>query len=230
MKQYKKDNFKIAIQVLKSFLKQFFEIAKWIRKAKREIILQMIISLLKTRENVVATTQNKIEIIFKIYFSFSSIVVMNNIKRFVYFSSIKNDKTMTRREIIKVVYKINSNKVSKINEIINKMLRQLARVIIKQIHFLFNKCIKENIKSSHFKKIFIIMLQKSDKKNYTKSLSYKLIILLNMLNKMLKSIMSERFRYIIKTLNTFLNIQMKIRKQRSINTILQLITKKIHTI
>ena len=74
------------------------------------------------------------------------------------------------------------------------------------------------------------MLRKLNKKNYTKLLLYKLIALLNTLNKILKLIMSERFRYAVETLNTFLNIQMSARKQRSINTILQFITKKIHTI
>ena len=56
---------------------------------------------------------------------------MNDIEKFVYFSSINDDETMTRRKITKIVYKINLNKMSKINEIINKALRQLAKVIIK---------------------------------------------------------------------------------------------------
>ena len=56
------------------------------------------------------------------------------------------------------------------------------------------------------------MLRKSNRKNYTKLLSYKLIALLNTLNKMLKSIMLKCFRYIVEILSTFLNIQMKTRK------------------
>ena len=87
--------------------------------------------MLKTRENVVITTQNKIEIIFKIHFLFLSIVFMNDIEKFICFSSTDDDKIMIRREIIKVVYKINLNKMLKINEIINKTLQQLARIIIK---------------------------------------------------------------------------------------------------
>ena len=82
------------------------------------------------RKNVVATTQNKVEIIFKIYFFFLSIILINDIEKFVYFSSTNDDKMITRRETIKVVYKINSNKMSKVNEIINKALRQLPRIII----------------------------------------------------------------------------------------------------
>ena len=47
---------------------------------------------------------------------------------------------------------------------------------------------------------------------------------------MLKLIVFERIHYNVKTLKTFLNIQMNARKQRSVNTILQFIIKKIHTI
>ena len=162
--------------------------------------------MLKTRENAVAMTQNKIKIIFEIHFSFLSIIFINDIEKFIYFSSTDDDETITRREIIKIVYKINLNKTSKVNEVINKTLRHLAQIIIEQIHFCFDKCIKENIQSSHFKKIFIIILRKSNKKNYTKSSLYKSIALLNMLNKMLKSIVSKCFQYIIETLNTFSNI------------------------
>ena len=56
---------------------------------------------------------------------------MKNVEKYEYFSLIHNEASMTHREIIKVIHKINSDKIFKINEIINKILRQLARVIIK---------------------------------------------------------------------------------------------------
>ena len=87
--------------------------------------------MLKTRENVAAMTQNKVKIIFEIYFSSLSIVFMNDIDKFIYFLSIDDDEIMTRREIMKIVYKINLNKMLKINEIINKALRQFTQIIIK---------------------------------------------------------------------------------------------------
>ena len=74
------------------------------------------------------------------------------------------------------------------------------------------------------------MLQKSRKKNYAKSSSYKSIALLNTLNKILKSIMFKYIQYVVETPKTLSNIQINAHKQRSINTILQIITKKIHTI
>ena len=117
---------------------------------------------------------------------------MKNVEKFDYFLSIDDEMSMSHREIMKIIHKINLNKIFEINKIINKALRQLARVIIKQIHFFFNKYIKKKIQSSHFKKIFTIMLRKSRKKNYAKFSSYKSIALLNTLNKMLKLIMFER--------------------------------------
>ena len=152
-------------------------------------MLQTIISSLKKREELIITTQNKIKIMFKTHFLFSSTMFIKDIAKFDYFSLINDGAPMTRREIMKVIHKINSNKTFEINKVIYKALRQLARIIVEQIHFLFNKYIKDKIQSSHFKKIFTIMLRKSKKKNYSKFSTYKSIALLNTLNKILKSIM-----------------------------------------
>ncbi len=86
------------------------------------------------------------------------------------------------------------------------------------------------MQSFYFKKTIIIMLRKSRKKNYFKSLFFKLIALLNTLNKILKSIILKRLRYVIKTHNILLSTQIKVKRQRLIDITLQLITKKIYTI
>ena len=64
---------------------------------------------------------------------------MKDVAKFNYFLSFDDETSMTCREIIKTIYKINLNKIFKINEIIDKTLRQLARVIIKQICFFFQQ-------------------------------------------------------------------------------------------
>ena len=92
---------------------------------------QTIISSLKKHEKLIIITQNKIEIMFEVHFSFSSTMFMKNIEKFDYFSLIDDETSITHREIMKVIHKINSNKTFKINEIINKALQQLARIIIK---------------------------------------------------------------------------------------------------
>ena len=92
---------------------------------------QTIISSLKKREKLIITAQNKIEIMFKIHFSLSSIMFIKNVAKFNYFLSIDDETQMTHREIMKIIHKINLNKTFEINKIINKTLRQLARVIVK---------------------------------------------------------------------------------------------------
>ncbi len=73
-------------------------------------------------------------------------------------------------------------------------------------------------------------MQKSDKKNYFNAKIYKLIVLLNTLNKILKFIIFEHLQNVIKACNLILNIQMRVCKHRSTDTTLQLITEKIHTV
>ena len=105
----------------------------------------MIILSLKKREKLIITTQNKIEIMFKVHFLFSSIMFMKNVVKFDYFLSVDDETSITHREIMKIIHKINSNKIFKKNKIINKALRQFVYVIVKQICFFFNKCIKKRI-------------------------------------------------------------------------------------
>ena len=68
---------------------------------------------------------------FKVHFSFSSTMFIKNVKEFDYFSLIDDEASMTRCKVIKIIHKINLNKVFEINKIINKTLRQLIYVVIK---------------------------------------------------------------------------------------------------
>ena len=92
---------------------------------------QIIISLLKKREKLIITAQNKVEIMFKIHFSFLLTMFIKDIAKFDYFSLINDEALMTRREIMKIIHKINLNKTFEINKIINRTLRQLVRVVVK---------------------------------------------------------------------------------------------------
>ena len=101
------------------------------QKCEKKIMSQMIILSLKRHERLIITAQNKIEIMFEIHFSFLSTVFMKDIAKFNYSSSINDEASMTRCEIMKIIYKINLNKIFEINEIINRTLRQFVRVVVK---------------------------------------------------------------------------------------------------
>ena len=55
------------------------------------------------------------------------------------------------------------------------------------------------------------MLRKSNEKNYIKSLLYRFIALLNILNKIMKLIILKRIRYVVETLKILLNTYIKAR-------------------
>ena len=85
---------------------------------------------MKKRENLIITAQNKIEFMFEVHFLFLSTMFMKNFAKFNYFSLIDDETSMTRYEVIKIIHKISSDKIFKINKIINKTLRQFADVIV----------------------------------------------------------------------------------------------------
>jgi len=110
-----------------------------------------------------------------------------------------------KRKIIKATHKVTSNKRLEINEIINRTLKQLICVVSRQIRFLFNKYIKKEMQLFYFKKTITIMLRKSKKKDYLELSSFRFIILLNTLNKMLESIILKRLRYVVKAHSILFN-------------------------
>ena len=82
----------------------------------------MIISSLKKHEKLITTAQNKIKIMFEVHFSFSSTMFMKDVAEFDYFLSVDDGASMTRHEMMRIIYKINSDKAFEINEIINRTL------------------------------------------------------------------------------------------------------------
>ncbi len=65
---------------------------------------------------------------------------------------MENDKIISKRKIIKAIYKATLDKIFEINKVINRTLRQLVCVVSKQTKFLFDKYIKKKIQLSYFKK------------------------------------------------------------------------------
>jgi hypothetical protein len=193
-------------------------------------LIEFTILPLRTSTNVATTTKEKVETMFRAHFPPSPTILTDDLEELLYSLAIEDDEVVSKREIIRATHKATLDKASKINDIINRTLRQLIRVASRQVRFLFDRCIKKKMQSSHFKKTTTIMLRKLGKKNYFKLSSFRPIALLDTLSKILKSIISKRLRYAIEAHDTLSNTQMKAKKQRSIDTTLQLIIEKIHTI
>ena len=165
----------------------------------------------------VTTTQKKTKIMFQTHYLSFSKILMNDIENFDYSLSIKTNVSLTNREIKRVTYKTTSNKISKHIDYTNKVMRKLVDDASKQMRSLFEKCFQKRIQSTQFKNATTIILRKSKKRNCSNSKTFKLIALLNTLNKILKLIVSKRLRNVLEQYDLLLNIQMSVRKHKSIN-------------
>jgi len=167
---------------------------------------------------------------FQTHFSsFSEIFMLNTID-FKYSLSIEDDALLMHHEIKRVIYKVISDKMLKHTRYINRIMRRLIDDTSEQIRSLFERCLQKKIQSTQFKSIVTIVMQKSGKKDYFNAKTYRLIVLLNTLSKVLKFIIFERLQNVVKTCDLISNTQMRAHKHKSTNTTLQLITEKIHTV
>ncbi len=213
-------------------MKELFKTAKWARNAVTNTLIQAtIFSLIKSEcFDIVTTAQNKMKMMFQTHFSSSSKILMLNTEDFKYSLLIENNASLMHRKIKRVIYKMMFNKTSRHTEYINRKMCRLINNMLKQICFLFERCLQKRIQSTQFKSAITIVMQKSDKKNYFNAKIYKSIALFNMLSKILKFIIFKHLQNVVEACNSILNIQMKICKHRSINMTLQLIIEKIHTV
>ena len=84
--------------------------------------------------------------------------------------------------------------------------------------------------SKEFRKINIIMLRKSKKKDYFESKSYRLITLLSTLRKTLKTVIARRLSDCVEDNNLLSSEQMKVRRKRSTKIALETIIDVVYTV
>jgi hypothetical protein len=133
-------------------------------------------------------------------------------------------------EIKKAIKRCKLNNASKSNDISNRVLKFLVNKLISHFLNLFRVCVELNYYSLCFKKTHIIALKKSKKKNYMNIKTYKSIVLLNIFDKTLKSIIAQRINDLTKTHDLLSINQMSERRNRSCETTLKLFIEQIHTI
>jgi hypothetical protein len=125
-------------------------------------------------------------------FSTSSSIEFNDISRSFYFYSIECFLNIIKRNILKIIKRIILDKISNFDTIINKLFKICVFIMMQLLISLFVVCIQQTYHLNTFKKVNIITLKKIDKKNYMISKTYRSIALLNIIEKILKFIMSKK--------------------------------------
>ncbi len=116
------------------------------------------------------------------------------------------------------------------SDISNKVLQASLAELISVLTSLFNACVTHKYYSKQFKKTQTIVLCKLKKSDYIDSKMYRLIALLDIMNKALKLIMIKRLSDIVETHHMLSNAQMKVRRKQFMISTLDLLIDQVHTV
>jgi hypothetical protein len=173
----------------------------------------------------------KTKMLHKHFFSNTTKTNLFDLQTFIYRSVVAETKSrIQKNEIKQVIKRCKSNNVSKFDDISNKILKILCTELMFFLMNLFRVCVELNYHSRCFKVAHIIIFKKFNKKNYFDVKTYKFIVLLNTLNKILKSIITRRINSLTKTHDMFFASQMNDRKSKNCETTLKLFIEQIHTV
>jgi hypothetical protein len=148
--------------------------------------------ILKHNDQIVESFDEKIDMFKNVFFSALLSVDSNNISRSFYLNSIECSSCIIENEVLTIIKRFALDKISNFDEFTNRLLKACAFIMIKLLISLFETCIQQIYHSKAYKEVNTITLKKSKKKDYTISKSYRLIIFLNIIDKIMKSIMSKK--------------------------------------
>jgi hypothetical protein len=226
----KRVNFRQKIEKIVETFTSLWRFVKWAKNKNhqsREVFKMLI---LEFDDLTTETFDEKAKMFKNVFFSTSSSIELDDISRSLYLRSIECSFNITKREVLKIIRRIALDKISSLNEIINKLLKTCALIMMQLLTSLYVVCIQQTYHSKAFKKVNIITLKKVDKNDYTISKTYRSIALLNIIEKILKFIMSKKISWIAETHRLLLDTFMKCRKSRSIETTLKFFTEQIHIV
>jgi hypothetical protein len=148
--------------------------------------------ILKHNNQIVESFDEKIDMFKNVFFSAFSSVDLNDISRSFYLNSIECSSCIIENKVLTIIKRFVLDKISSLDEFTNRLLKACAFIMIKLLISLFETCIQQIYHSKAYKEVNTITLKKSEKRDYIISKSYKLIILLNIIDKIMKSIISKK--------------------------------------
>ncbi len=217
---------------LSEALKSIWRFAKWARiESQLSKKLSQFLSLKWSDINhMTMTFKKKIKILRKKFFSSSSQVNVNNIAESFIFLTVSFNSCITEDKVKQTIKWIKANKALSTSDISNRTLQASLAELISVLTSLFNACITHKYHSKQFKKTQTIVLCKSKKSDYIDSKMYRLIALLDIMSKALKSIMIKRLSDIVETHCMLSNAQMKARHKQFVILTLDLLINQVHTV
>ena len=137
------------------------------------------------------------------FFPDAPITANDDFQSYTYKDVYKTPKLIDVNEIYSAMNQLSSRRVPGKDNIPSKILKATLEIIIPHIYCLFNLCYENSYCPSHFKKLITVVLQKPQKKDYTKAKAYRPVALLNTLGKALEAIVAKKLNFLA-TMHTLL--------------------------
>jgi len=157
------------------------------------------------------TFEKKIKILREKFFLSSFQANVNDIAKSFISLTVSFNSHITENEVKQIIRQVKADKASSTSNISNRALQVSLAELISVLMSLFNASVTHKYHSKQFKKTQIIILCKLKKSDYIDSKMYRLIALLDIMSKALKSIMIKRLSDIVETHCMLSNAQMRAR-------------------
>ncbi len=217
---------------LSEALKSIWCFAKWVRiESQLSKKLSQFLSLKWSNiDHMTTTFEKKIKILREKFFFSSSQVNVNNIAESFISLTVSFNSRITEDKVKQTIRWVKADKVSDASDISNRVLQVNLAKLISVLMSLFNACITHKYHLKQFKNTQTIVLCKSKKSDYIDSKTYRLIALLNIMSKALKSIMIKRLSDINEIYCMLSNAQMRARCKQFMILTLDLLIDQVHTV
>ncbi len=233
----KKMKFRRIFRVICNISSKLWHLVRWAKsKSHRLREVSKISDLIRRdqKDNVLECVNDfdfKTRLLIELFFFDTINANLSDISTYNYSNAVNEMfELINENEIRRAIKRCKSNNASKSNDISNRVLKVLVNKLISHLLSLFQVCVELSYHSLCFRETHIIALKKSKKKNYTNVKTYRSIVLLNIFDKALKSIIAQRISDLTKTHDLLSFSQMSERKNRSCETILELLIEQIHTV
>ncbi len=206
-----------------------WKLVKWIKN--RSTSFKFIISFLRRSNDIMILIKKaKTQCLIDFFFSSSVAVNLDDIIEKTAYSKSIDFFEIIENEINQTIVKIASNIASKKNDILNRVIKLAFSHVMFVVKWIFNQSLRLEYCLKHFRKFITIFLRKINKSDYFVFKAYRFIALLNLLDKLMKSIMTIRLSYATKKHNLLLREHFEDRKDIASKHALHYIVEAINSV
>ncbi len=174
--------------------------------------------------------QKKADMLWCSFFSEESQANLSNINDFEYEQAVESLLQIIKNDILNIMNKQKKFSTSDIDETLNTFLKIMRKSFAKAIAALIQACWQLIYYLKHFYRVRTVILYKVEKDFYISSHFWRLIVLLNTVEKIIETVTAEQIQRMTKKHNMLSAHQMSVCQDQFTETALNLLVNQVHKI